>query len=385
MKRAGYDYANVDGKESICFFFSYDMEIIWLIRTIPGAYWNPELKCWVIPKNAGPVDELNDQFLGRLEFVKVEAGNSSLLPVPVRFSSNKDIPDEKIILHSEKNIISFRKNFQNIDPVDLEKIKSFTKWMEFRRYSRSTIRTYYEMVTTFLRFISPKRATEEVGDDVQRFTNEYILPKKLSYSYQNQMVNALKLFYRETIGQPLTVNQVRRPRPVHTLPNVLSKQEVKKILVALRNIKHRAMLSMIYACGLRRGELLNIKPTDIDSIRGILFIRKAKGNRDRVVPVSGRIKSASVTPRSHFAISFFSAFGRTRSTPRILSCSVIFSCFKKGVSQTVAFRMFCSATRVFKADSISGGESFKPTPESFLISMRNCSISESIDSGRRDA
>jgi integrase/recombinase XerD len=66
----------------------------------------------------------------------------------------------------------------------------------------------------------------------------------------------------------------------------LSKSEVKKILGILKNIKHRAMLSTIYGCGLRRGELLNLKPADIDSDRGLLVIRNGKGNRDRIVPIS---------------------------------------------------------------------------------------------------
>jgi integrase/recombinase XerD len=73
------------------------------------------------------------------------------------------------------------------------------------------------------------------------------------------------------------------------LPNVLSKEEVKKILDAPANIKHRAMLSLIYACGLRRGELLNLKPADVDSKRKLLIIRQAKGRKDRVAPLSEKI------------------------------------------------------------------------------------------------
>jgi integrase/recombinase XerD len=103
------------------------------------------------------------------------------------------------------------------------------------------------------------------------------------------MINALKLFYAEIIKKDLSVDQVKRPRREHPLPNVLSREEVRAVLRVLRNIKHRAMLSTIYACGLRRGELLNLKPQDIDSKRGLLIIRKAKGRKDRVVPVSEKI------------------------------------------------------------------------------------------------
>jgi integrase/recombinase XerD len=70
---------------------------------------------------------------------------------------------------------------------------------------------------------------------------------------------------------------------------VLSKEEIKLILNAHSNIKHKTMLSMIYSCGLRRGELLNLKPLDIDSKRGIVIIRQAKGKKDRIVPLSTKI------------------------------------------------------------------------------------------------
>ena len=90
-----------------------------------------------------------------------------------------------------------------------------------------------------------------------------IIPSKLSYSYQNQVVNAVKLFFREVEKSCIDVDKLQRPRREHKLPNVLSKEEVKAFLTALVNVKHRTMLSLIYACGLRRSELLNLKPADI--------------------------------------------------------------------------------------------------------------------------
>jgi len=73
------------------------------------------------------------------------------------------------------------------------------------------------------------------------------------------------------------------------LPNVLSKEEVKRILEAHTNLKHRVMLSLIYSCGLRRSELINLKPMDIDSKRNIVTIRQSKGKKDRIVPLSIKV------------------------------------------------------------------------------------------------
>ncbi len=70
---------------------------------------------------------------------------------------------------------------------------------------------------------------------------------------------------------------------------MLSKEEIAAILQALVNQKHRTMLSLIYACGLRRGELLNLKPENVDSKRHLLFILNAKGKKDRVIPISDKV------------------------------------------------------------------------------------------------
>lgn len=131
--------------------------------------------------------------------------------------------------------------------------------------------------------------SEIVNEDIIVYNNEYILKNKLSASYQNQMVNAVKLFFQTIENRKLETEKIHRPKKPKMLPNVLSKEEVKGILEAHGNLKHRVMLSLIYACGLRRSELLNLKPSNIDSKRGILLIKQAKGRKDRIVPISIKI------------------------------------------------------------------------------------------------
>jgi|SRR5688500_10668422 len=87
----------------------------------------------------------------------------------------------------------------------------------------------------------------------------------------------------------MNVDLIHRPKRSKKLPNVLSKEEVKAILSASKNIKHRAMLSLLYSCGLRRSELLQLRITDVDSGRKLLIVRQSKGRKDRVVPLSEKI------------------------------------------------------------------------------------------------
>jgi integrase/recombinase XerD len=126
-------------------------------------------------------------------------------------------------------------------------------------------------------------------DDVIRFNNDYILRKGLSASFQNQVINAIKLFYRKRFNKNMELDNLHRPRSEKRLPNVLSKEEVKAILEAPVNLKHRAMLSLIYACGLRRSELLNLTLKDVQSDRNLLFIRQSKGKKDRLLPLSMKL------------------------------------------------------------------------------------------------
>ena len=163
------------------------------------------------------------------------------------------------------------------------------KWMQHKRYSESTIKTYLDATKSFLMFIHPKPIQKAENNDMVRYVNEYIIKRGLSFTYQNQVVNACKLFYREVVHSPLDVDKLERPRRQYKLPNVLSKEEVKAILETQKNLKHRTALSLIYACGLRRGELLKLKPNDVDEKRKLLIIRDAKGRKDRIVPISEKI------------------------------------------------------------------------------------------------
>ena len=107
--------------------------------------------------------------------------------------------------------------------------------------------------------------------------------------FSTQIVNAIKLYFATVQNRQLVIEKIERPQRETRLPNVLSKEEVKLILEAPTNLKHKAMLAVIYSCGLRRSELLNLKPTDINSKRGIVLIRQAKGKKDRIVPLPQRL------------------------------------------------------------------------------------------------
>ncbi len=108
--------------------------------------------------------------------------------------------------------------------------------------------------------------------------------------YTPTLVSDLLKYFSILEDRKLDPEIIKRPKKPKQLPNVLSKEEVKAILEALSNQKHRLILLLIYSCGLRRGELLNLKVRDIQADRGIIMVRKGKGNKDRMVRFPGMLE-----------------------------------------------------------------------------------------------
>lgn len=160
------------------------------------------------------------------------------------------------------------------------------QYMLQRRYSENTIQTYSKALRIFTQFIGNHSIDTVTSDDIARFNREYIVHNRLSESYQNQVINAVKLYLQKCCGRAIESELIERPRRSLTLPVVLNREEVEALLNSVRNIKHRCMLSLIYSSGLRAGELINLKIADIDSKRMLIHLHSAKGKKDRVVPLA---------------------------------------------------------------------------------------------------
>jgi site-specific recombinase XerD len=114
--------------------------------------------------------------------------------------------------------------------------------------------------------------------------------KKQAASTVNQVFNALRFLYVELYRMPFVIGKVPRPLKEKKLPDVLNEEEVVKIFRSVQNLKHRTMLMLAYASGLRVSEVVNLKIEDFDAERGLIHIRGAKGKKDRytLLPVSLR-------------------------------------------------------------------------------------------------
>ncbi|MBK7669153.1 MAG: site-specific integrase [Sphingobacteriaceae bacterium] len=250
--------------------------------------WSKTMNCWYLPFYKNIIQDLfllskNNYYLDYSEF-KAKAVES---------------PRTQIIEEESVEALIKQDELQKLSEETIHKIEEFKFWLKSKRYSHNTIDTYTETLKTFLRFYAQKALSDITNDDLILFNNHYILAKSFSASYQNQIVNSVKLFFLKVENKKLNPELIHRPKRPKLLPNVLSMEEVKLILNAHNNTKHKVMLSLIYSCGLRCGELLRLKPEHVDSKRNVLIIRQSKGRKDRIAPLSHKI---IVMLRDYFAV-----------------------------------------------------------------------------------
>lgn len=260
-------------------FFKFNSRLNEIVRQIAGCKYSNSYRAWHLPAVKSNLSLLYSAFKNTA-WVDTRSVSATSLVIGI---THEAAMKDKI----ETTIIP-RPVLPLLNPNVLPQVEDFKKWMRSRRYSESTISTYVDGINVFLKYFHHKSPDEIDNKDIIDFNNDYILKYNCSASYQNQIINAVKLFFRICGSQKLNPELIYRPKRPKLLPNVLSKEEVKMILNASQNIKHRVMLSLIYACGLRCGELLRLKPEHVDSKRGLLIIKQAKGRKDRITPLGAK-------------------------------------------------------------------------------------------------
>lgn len=106
-----------------------------------------------------------------------------------------------------------------------------------------------------------------------------IRERQISASHQSQIMSAIKMFYRAVLDQPVKVEMLFQPKKTQQLPNVLLEEEVTALLRAVDNLKHRCILMLIYSAGLRLGELINLRLSELQPAQNRLFVRKGRVGR----------------------------------------------------------------------------------------------------------
>lgn len=217
---------------------------------IDGRRWHPEERHWSVPYSEGIVEKIKNAFKG-----------------------------EDIYL--DPSLLS---DTTEVSPALLHDFEDLKRELISRKYSRKTIKGYLYFNRDFLGFVK-KMPSEIVEDDVKNYLAYLADERESATATLNQAINALK-FYYGTLLKKKFLYEIKRPRKDKKLPEVLSKEEVSRMMIRTVNLKHKAILMIIYSSGLRLGEVARLELSNLDRDRMLIFVKGAKGRKDRYTLLS---------------------------------------------------------------------------------------------------
>ena len=245
------------GRERLRIAFRYTYRLKECVKAFPGTRWDPKLGAW------------------RLD----DAEAVPALTAHLRTAGFRVYSDAAPGRGIQKIVRSA------IHPLALR----FREYLIARRYSESTIGVYSALIQQFLDFLGDAPAEKATNPDAEAFLEYLVLKRRIAISTHRQAISALKQFAAFLPDSEINPDGLVRPRRSHKLPTVLGEAEVIRLLQATRNLKHRAILALLYSCGLRIGELLQLEWKHIDLERRQVWIRNGKDHEDRQVVLAERI------------------------------------------------------------------------------------------------
>lgn len=235
-----------------------------VVRSLPGRQWIRERNVWLAPNPASAMTRLKSAFGERLEILtassapQVQAGTIAPSPAVT-------------------------------DP--LRRVRA---GLVLRGYSPRTRKVYLGHVRRFIDWA--EMTIDKLPNDPTPLAKRYLLElaeeRRVSRSFHSQAVSALRFLFETVLGKPRLALSIPRPKKESRLPAVLSQSEVARLLAAPKNLKHRALLLLLYSSGLRVSELVRLRPDEVDQERGLLRVRSGKGAKDRYTLLARRATEA---------------------------------------------------------------------------------------------
>lgn len=271
------------------------------IKKMNGSFWHTNQKLWSLVNTEYNFNQL-----------KCLCEGNYILRKDIKFIPIPDVP---------------------LNQKSIEVLHALEKTLVLKHYGSSSIQTYKKMLKVFLTKFTERDLKTVTKEEIEGFVYELIQKNKISESYQNQLINAIKAYYEHVLGMPREYYDVKRPKKSVSIPNVLTQNEVLRIVQNPKNIKHKAILWTIYSAGLRISELINLRIMDVHSEAGYLFIKDSKGKKDRKTILSPElVKLLRIYYKEHKP-SYWLFEGQTGGQYSTTSIRII---FRKAVKNTNA-------------------------------------------------
>jgi site-specific recombinase XerD len=248
-------------EDCIAIRFDKDFDLNNEVKKIPDAKFSKTNSCWYVPNEPAALETILEAMRNKawVDYSRLRKSESPSIRQTDNVTLKKECPVEYI------------------------------EQLDRMRYSQNTKKTYVSLFCQFINFYPKTNISEISEDQINVFMKHLLDTKKVSSSTQNQTINAIKFYYERVKKQQRKVYALERPIKENKLPKILSEEEVLSILKSVDNIKHKAMLWLIYAAGLRRSELISLKIKDVDSKRMVINILGGKGKKDRITLLSEKI------------------------------------------------------------------------------------------------
>ncbi len=251
--------------------FKYSEEIFTILKKSPVVHWHKEKRVFVVAATGEVLKKLQAQLTGKAW---------------LWLSQELAVKDVALLRQLWEQTFCKPEDFISCPLAFLEKLFLLN-------YSQNTIRTYHSLLLRFLNWhkhVGLPKIQQFKEMEINEYHRQMVQAGTYSYSFVNQSINAIKFYYQRSLGRAdVHLANVERPEKPERLPTVLSKQDVARIMAATYNQKHRCLLQLLYAGGLRIGEVINLKITDVQSARNLLFIRGGKGKKDRTTLLSQKL------------------------------------------------------------------------------------------------
>jgi integrase/recombinase XerD len=237
------------------------------LEALPGSQWESDRQCWSFPRSREVLEHVLAVFRTDWKCLDRDVAEAFGFTKPAEVR-----PPQVSVSPSQARAT----------------LRVFEEELRIRNYSPKTIKSYLGCLRLCEKFFKPRQLRDLSNEDLRRYFLHQI-NQKLSAGTVNQTINALRFLYGEIYKRPIVLGDIQRPLKGRRLPVVLSLDEVKSIFDSLGNIKHRVMLMLTYSAGLRVGEVVHLKPEDIDSKRKLIHIHEGKGKKDRYTILSDAV------------------------------------------------------------------------------------------------
>ncbi len=254
------------GENRLALRFINNAQLNKAVRMLHNVRWSASLKTWHIPMAQSQAQHAIEILK---DYAKIDAS---------AWVARVEKPPPAI-----ENKLEYYTTLSEHSQLALQK---YRQYLTLKGYSTNTVKTYKNEFIQFLGILKKKTVDEMTLADLYIYFEYCHTTLKLTENTIHSRLNALKFYYENILKWPPFYWDIPRPKKPLLLPTVFSKAEIEAIIKSIGNNKHRAMIVLTYASGLRISEVTSLAVRNIDSQRMVIHVHRAKGKKDRVLPLS---------------------------------------------------------------------------------------------------